>query len=111
MTLESLYMGCSTNLPGGWRGKIVARGLTSPQIRPYYTLVCTDEEDFESLGGTITFVPGGAKSLAVDIPITDDTNPEPNEPFIVIFSSPDLPPGMPDVPSPNITIIDNDISK
>ena len=121
MTLESLYMGC-TNLPGRWRGegggggggggdRIAARGLTSSQIRLYYTLICTDEEDFESQGGTITFVPGGAKSLPVDIPITDDTNPEPNEPFMVIFSSMDLPPGMQDVLAPNVTIIDNEISK
>ena len=56
-------------------------------------------------------MPGETKSLAVDIQINDDTNPEPNEPFMVIFSSMDLPPGMQDILKISVTIIDDEISK
>ena len=45
---------------------------------------------------------------SIFIPITDDQDPESNEPLIVTFSSPDLPPdALP--PVPQIIIVDNDM--
>ena len=68
-------------------------------------------DDFTGEQGSIRFVPGGTKSQQIDIPINDDKETEDDEPLIVSFSSEDLPPDMPNIPSPQIIIIDNDISE
>ena len=44
------------------------------------------------------------------IPITDDQETESDEPLIVSFSSTDIP-DMQDLPTPMVTIIDNDIGE
>ena len=67
-------------------------------------------DDFTGEQGSIRFVPGGTKSQQINIPINDDKVTEDDEPLIVSFSSEDLP-DMPIIPSPQIIIIDNDISE
>ena len=58
------------------------------------------------------FVPGGETSQTISIDINDDQETESNEPLLVNFSSMDLPPDMPiDLPTPEIVIIDDDISE
>ena len=75
-------------------------------------LFLTEGDDYTEEHGTITFVPNGPKSISFPVPITDDHDPESNEPLRINFSSDDIPPDMQiDIPTPNITIIDNDIGK
>ena len=58
------------------------------------------------------FVPGGAKSQMISIPINNDQETESNEPLVINFSSMDLPPDMQiDLPAPEIIIIDDDIGE
>ena len=58
------------------------------------------------------FVPGGETSQIISIDINDDQEMESNEPFVVNFSSMDIPPDMPiDLPTPEIVIIDDDMSE
>ena len=58
------------------------------------------------------FVPGGETSQTISIEINDDQETETNEPLVVNFSSMDIPSDMPiDLPTPEIIIIDDDISE
>ena len=58
------------------------------------------------------FVPGGETSQTISIDINDDQETETNEPLVVNFSSMDISPEMPiDLPTPEIVIIDDDISE
>ena len=75
-------------------------------ILPY-----TEDQDFDSQGGSITFVPRGPKEQRISIPITDDQQTENDEPLRVSLSSEDIPPGTETIPSPMVIIIDNDISE
>ena len=69
----------------------------------------TENEDFGKSSGSIRFVPGEETSQQISIPINDDRDVESNEPLVIDFTSESLPPGMQTLPTPNITIIDNDI--
>ena len=71
----------------------------------------TENEDFGKSSGSIRFVPGEETSQQISIPINDDRDVESNEPLVIDFTSESLPPGMQTLPTPNITIIDNDISE
>ena len=52
------------------------------------------------------------KERSIEIPITDDTQTETDEPLVVSFSSEDIPADRQDtIPNPIVTIIDNDISE
>ena len=70
----------------------------------------TEGDDFTEERGSIRFVPGGAKSLPITVPINDDQETEDDEPLMINLSSEDVP-DLPDIPSPQIIIIDNDISE
>ena len=77
----------------------------------YCCAQCTEDADFNQRSGSIRFLPGQSKSQSFTIPITDDQETESDEPLRVTFSSPGLPPGMVNVSTPTITIIDNDMGK
>lgn len=71
-----------------------------------------EDEDFESRTGRIVFLPRGVRQQFIRIPIYDDQMTEETEPLVVSFSSEDIPSDMQDmIPTPVVTIIDNDISE
>ena len=74
----------------------------------------TEDDDYTGERGSIIFVPSGPgpQSAEIEIPINDDQETEMDEPLIVSFSSEDIPDDFQNnIPSPVVTIIDNDVGK
>ena len=78
---------------------------------PHYSLVLHDRYMHAHFteSETVVFQPGGETTMSITFNIMDDQRVEPDESITVMCSSPDLPPES--IPTPAITIIDNDMRK